>query len=328
MSQETEIEAESRDWSFMDKAGVATERGIPALRFGHHIDFALQNATNVEIRRRMAEVLFEYREMFEDKITHYIPHDGGRLHSISKIDYRAYVIGRVNTPDNVKEDEGFEANMFGYPDGGDVDDPTIYYAEAIAQTEVREFSSVSIYLPASWPERVGYDSYRQLIQSWCEKLKPAYGTAGLSILFNEGRQDLEDRLLAFPLAKRFPGLDLPEQSRWYVRMNRLRKRAIRTINWLTFIDDGFVSELGGLSRLTEQLGELCPVYAYEGGVIIQAGERPELGDVNKGLVPAAYRRVATTLKPIRFEEHTRPLIDAPQPLDSLEETLKWIRRFD
>ncbi|MBM7046354.1 DUF3396 domain-containing protein [Rhizobium lusitanum] len=201
---------------------------------------------------------------------------------MSDIDYDSYIRERARTPDNVKNDDGFDASLFGYPDGGDLDDPTIYYAEAIGQTEMREFSRIGIYLPASWPETVGYDRYRFLILGWCGKIKPAYGTAGLSILFNEGRQGLADRLLAFPIAKRFPGLDLPEQSRWYVRMNRLRKRAIRTVNWLTFIDDGLLSDLGGQSKLAEDLGASCPLYPDDGGIVIQAGERPQLGEIAVG----------------------------------------------
>lgn len=244
------------------------------------------------------------------------------------VDYDSYIRKLARKPDDLKNDDGFEATLFGYPNGGDLDDPTIYYAEAIGETENREFSSINMYIPASWPESIGYEHYRSLIGRWCEKLKPAYGTVGLSILFNEGRQGLSDRLLAFPIAKRFPGLDVPEHSRWYARMNRVRKRAIRTINWLTFIDDGLVSELGGQGKLVEDLGTLCPIYSYSGGIIVQAGQRPELGDVNTGVIPKAYQRVSRVMQPIRFNEYQRPLIDAPQPLDSLEETINWVRRFD
>ncbi|KAF5885881.1 type VI immunity family protein [Rhizobium sp. PEPV16] len=328
MTDESAITADARDWSFLDAIGIASARGNPMLRLGHYIDFALQRATSLEIREKMTDVMLEYKQIFEDKLTHYIPHDGRRLHSLSKIDYDSYIRERARTPDNVKNDDGFEASLFGYPEGGDLDDPTIYYAEAIGETEMREFSRIGIYLPASWPEKVGYDQYRSLVQGWCEKLKPAYGTAGLSILFNEGRQGLADRLLAFPIAKRFPGLDVPEQSRWYVRMNRLRKKAIRTVNWLTFIDNGLVNDLGGQSRLADELGASCPIYSYDGGVMIQAGDRPELGDLNRGMVPKGYQRVARILKPIRFDDHQRPLIDAPPPLDALEESIKWVRRFD
>jgi hypothetical protein len=329
MTQDTDkLSAEAADWSILDRIAVESTRGVPLLRFGHYIDFALQKATSLEIRERMAEVLIDYKRIFAGQVTHYLPHNGRKLHPLKGFDYDAYVMERARTPDNVKDDESFEAALFGYPDARDLDDPTIYYAEAVGNTEMREFSRIAIYLPASWPETVGYDEYRSLVQRWCEMLKPAYGTAGLSILFNEGRQGLADRLLAFPIARRFPGLDVPEQSRWYVRMNRLRKRAIRTVNWLTFIDDSFVAELGGTDRLANQLGQACPIYSYDGGIVIQAGKRPEIGDINRGFVPQSYKTVSDVLKPIRFDEHQRPLIDAPQPLDSLEETLRWVKRFD
>ena len=328
MTDESALTADAGDWSFLDTVGIASDRGIPMLRFGHYIDFALQKANSLEMREAMADVMLEYKQIFNDKLTHYIPHNGRGLSTLRGVDYDSYIRDRVREPDDVENDDGFEATLFGYPHGGDLDDPTIYYAEAIGETETREFSSISIYMPASWPEAVGYERYRSLIGSWCEKLKPAYGTAGLSILFNEGRQGLSDRLLAFPIAKRFPGLDVPEHSRWYVRMNRLRKRAIRTINWLTFIDEGLVSELGGQPKLAEDLGTSCPIYPYSGGIVVQAGDRPKLGDVNRGMIPEAYQRVSRVMQPIRFDDHQRPLIDAPQPLDALEETIKWIRRFD
>ncbi len=328
MTDERALTADARDWSFLDTVGIASDRGVPMLRFGHYIDFALQKATSLEMREAMADVILEYRQIFNEKLTHYIPHNGRKLSTLRGVDYDSYIRELARKPDDVKNDDGFEATLFGYPYGGDLDDPTIYYAEAIGETETREFSSISIYMPASWPESVGYEHYRSLISNWCEKLKPAYGTAGLSILFNEGRQGLSDRLLAFPIARRFPGLDVPEHSRWYVRMNRLRIRAIRTINWLTFIDNGLVSELGGHTKLVEDLGTSCPIYPYSGGIIVQAGERPELGDVNRGVIPKAYQHVSRVMQPIRFNEHQRPLIDAPPPLDSLEETINWVKRFD
>lgn len=169
---------------------MAYERGTAMLRFGHYVDFALQTATSIEIRERMADILLEYKQIFADKITHYIPHDGRRLHALSDIDYDSYIRERARMPDNVKNDDDFDPSLFGYPNRGDLDDPTIYYAEAIGQTEMLEFSRIGIYPPTSWPETVGYDRYRSLIPGWCEKIKPACGTAGLSILFNEGRQGL------------------------------------------------------------------------------------------------------------------------------------------
>lgn len=49
---------------------MASERGIAMLRFGHYADFALKNATSIEIRERMAGVMLEYKQIFADKATH------------------------------------------------------------------------------------------------------------------------------------------------------------------------------------------------------------------------------------------------------------------
>lgn len=73
--------------------GIASERGVPMLRFGHYIDFAWQNATGIEIRERMADVMLEYKRIFADKMRQYIPHDGRRLHALSDIDYDSRLAG-------------------------------------------------------------------------------------------------------------------------------------------------------------------------------------------------------------------------------------------
>ena len=70
------------------------------------------------------------------------------------------------------------------------------------------------------------------------------------------------------------------------------------------------------------------MHKYDGGVLVQAGPYPQIGDNNRGLVLDDYRRVARALKPIRFEDYRVGLLDVEEPLDSLDETLKWIRRFD
>jgi Protein of unknown function (DUF3396) len=76
------------------------------------------------------------------------------------------------------------------------------------------------------------------------------------------------------------------------------------------------------------LGSNCPVHTYNGGVVLQAGPEPEIGDVNRGVALADYRAVARAVKPIRFEQYSLGLLYPPEPMDRIEETLKWIRRFD
>ena len=64
------------------------------------------------------------------------------------------------------------------------------------------------------------------------------------------------------------------------------------------------------------------------GAVIQAGDRPQRGDVNRGMVLDDYRRVAEVLNPVRLEAYRRGLFVLPAPYDQIDETLAWVRRFD
>jgi len=116
----------------------------------------------------------------------------------------------------------------------------------------------------------------------------------------------------------------------YYIANR-QEQALAPVNWLTILDDSLVAELGGLEALTSALGEGITIHQWDGGILIQAGDMPEIGDVNQGLWPRAYCQVNDATKALRFEDYPSSsvaLIKVPKPLDAYEETLKWVRRFD
>ncbi|WP_162561132.1 type VI immunity family protein [Methylobacterium terrae] len=312
----------------LDCIGVRSARGNSSLRLGHYVDMSIDGGDNVELKQVLSRLILDYVETFRENITHYHPHDSLQLAPLGEVSLVTYLDNRAQAPYDYDENQGFDAAVYGFPEGLDNEEPTLYFMNVTSATPHRRFSSASAYIPASWPEVNGYGLYISLVKRWCEWIRPSYGTAGLSVVFNEGQESLEDRLTAFPLIKRFIGLDMPESSRWYSIMNRQNQRSIRTINWLTIIDETFINVLGGLQSLRNSLTEDCLIHPFEGGIIIQAGARPVLGDINLGLSPPAYKSVAHALKSIRFENYPRPLLDAPAPLDSMEETLKWIRRFD
>ncbi|WP_425532491.1 type VI immunity family protein [Agrobacterium cavarae] len=103
---------------------------------------------------------------------------------------------------------------------------------------------------------------------------------------------------------------------------------IKSINWLTILSDKIVERLGGRQVLEAKLASSCPVFNFNGGVIVQAGDEPQLGDNNRRIVLDDYRRVSGALKMVRFEDYKLGLIALPEPYDNMEETLSWIRRFD
>lgn len=120
---------------------------------------------------------------------------------------------------------------------------------------------------------------------------------------------------------------------WRIRNpHHVGSRTINAIpfrsNWLSVLSTDFVNRLGGAAKLSQALGKRCPMHEYPGGVILQAGDRPQLGDVNRGIVLDEYRRVASAVKRLRFEDYAIGLFPVPQPLDARDETMKWIQRFD
>ncbi|KNY33692.1 hypothetical protein AKG12_12805 [Agrobacterium sp. SUL3] len=132
---------------------------------------------------------------------------------------------------------------------------------------------------------------------------------------------------AYPLFRRFPGLLYEDGSNFTLEILR-RIDVIRDVNWLTAVNDELLERVGGLEKAREVLGDEIVLHPYEGGVVFQAGERPVLGDLNKGRVPAAYRAVNDFLKPLRYENWDYPYLRAPYGVDEMEYTQWWTRRFD
>lgn len=49
------------------------------------------------------------------------------------------------------------------------------------------------------------------------------------------------------------------------------------MSWLTVLGDEIVAELGGADPMRTVLEPTCKIHEYPGGVVIQAGENPQLG---------------------------------------------------
>jgi hypothetical protein len=123
-----------------------------------------------------------------------------------------------------------------------------------------------------------------------------------------------------PTLRRYRGLDYDAGER-----REDAHRALRPPNWLTLLHPSFVERLGGreaLSRL-EQLGLGIVLRDLAEGLLIQAGPRPVLGDVNAGESVEAYRAVARALRPLRAVGPHTWLNQG-----GYEEADEWYARFD
>lgn len=161
--------------------------------------------------------------------------------------------------------------------------------------------------------------------AWCERLKPIHGSAGFCFAYTPGQEPMPK--WTWPLMQRYPGVDHQDVVMFSQRVNEVHNQ-IKGVNWLTVLGDPLVAALGGIEVIQSQLGSPCQIHAYNGGIIIIAGPVPQLGDTYTGFVPECYKTVARVTQPVRFEGYTRPLLALPEPIDRMEATLKWIKRFD
>jgi Protein of unknown function (DUF3396) len=169
-------------------------------------------------------------------------------------------------------------------------------------------------------------SYVKKFAERAEVLKVYWAVAGCALLF--GGRSRYALVAAYPLYRRFPGLLHDEFSDLSLLTQR-RDDAICRVNWLTAISTKLLDRVGGLEHVRKECGAEVQIHQYGGGAIFQAGDRPVLGDVNAGDIPAACRRVSRLLRPLRFNEYTRSdFIPVPPEVDDAEATQAWISRFD
>lgn len=196
--------------------------------------------------------------------------------------------------------------------------------EGTADISILEFST-----------SLGWDAesmFRRQIQrtiAAASTLRAQFGLAGFGI---QRDQIYPSTAGDFPYLKRFPGIHCSLDDGFAAECAVRRKTADRyfSINWLTLIGHQMLSELQSANseELAARVGGDCAVLPYDGGLLIRAGDYPQPGDVNQGILLEGYRRVSEATLRLRFEGYKVPVIAAPLPLNSLEETLAWIRRFD
>ncbi|TWD55479.1 uncharacterized protein DUF3396 [Agrobacterium vitis] len=329
---------ESKAVSDLSKLTVADKEGNPALKFGFLLKLYFSRAYDTEVRERMIQLIEDYGAIFSNKITHYMPYDSPRLRPTKDFDYIGYFTDRMKSIPPEERSEGFDAEIYGFPDAVDKDEPTPYHIGVVTRPILAEkrlgnktnaLGRLEAYFPADWPHG-DYTKLTEVLRRWAEIGQPIHGTFGFGLIMQEGcgRGPFAD--LVFPFLKRFPGFDYPDLSLWRVRSEPATTPVIRSINWLSLIDDDRLQLIGGIEKMRASLDVSCSIYTYSGGVIIQAGDEPKIGDVNRGEIPETYRSVAQLLKPLRFEDFGRRGIfeGLHSPLDEREETLAWLRRFD
>jgi Protein of unknown function (DUF3396) len=300
-------------------------------RVGLRVSLKFQNGHTVEKRQAGLRVMNSYFDQFKEHLTHWLPTSGGTPRKI-----KSGIRPPIEQPEALADvGEYYGSVISGYALGQEIDEPAPFQAHVscVWDKESHENSDFEAQIPLSWCVNHGFDRVRELALEWSNELCAVHGTAGISLLFDDG-SGRERLKFSYFLLKKFPGLDYENQATFSVEVFSRRSEnggpfKIRTISWLTILGEVIIAELGGRDKMRAALGPDCPLFDYDGGTIIQAMPVPELGSTEDGYIPEGYKKVAKLTKPVLFEGYSRSLFqNLPSPLDDREETLKWIRRFD
>ena len=161
----------------------------------------------------------------------------------------------------------------------------------------QEISYVQLYLPISELKEFGVEQLIDLNQKISEILQPMHGFFGLGIQHSHEYYDYQ--YLEYELAHQFLGLDISNDED-----DEHLREGFKCINWLTILSDQLIADkLGSLEALKERNSDNeIRFYPYTGGVVVRAGEVPELGDVARNPYPKHYVNVNALLKPARAPE--------------------------
>ena len=168
-------------------------------------------------------------------------------------------------------------------------------------------SSLRLMLPVDHPL-----GEAEALSAWLRSLdllrKGAFQSVECSYGLSQwGHLSAEAEMREQAFCSRYPGLDAygPWQGGQirvdltYPDFIPLVKRAA----WTNVLHHLTVRALGGEQAIREQLADTpeIRIVPFEHGLILQAGERPELGDLNRGDTLPLLRKLARVLRPVRVE---------------------------
>ncbi|QND51898.1 DUF3396 domain-containing protein [Phyllobacterium sp. 628] len=319
----------------LDHLEIRDNQGNVAARIGYCVTLFFDQGGTLPKRMAAFNIYKQYCHLFVDHLSHY---QAPGSDSVRRLKDLSFLESSASKLEKIPEKEPVDFAVFSHgPTGkGGEDDGVGHFgfaASCVAPDKPGELmpvdrSSISAFISAGWVIKHGHARLLELVRDWSSQLEPLHGFCGLSILFDIIYGSTATKLHAFPYLKRFPGLHCGDSSMFTVEIQPHNSQYLFTTNWLTVLSADFSHRVGGVEKLAAAMGETCPIHEYSGGIIIQAGDQAQIGDVNRGLVIDDYRRVASAVKPIRFEDYKIGLFPVPEPLDALEETMEWISRFD
>ena len=248
-----------------------------------------------EKRQAIGQVLALYDKYWGDKLKFgFLDGNSNQLHPYQKIS--------IDKKQDLINDYALDVLNFYWSNVDNLEFVPEYLIKTFSEPEWyekvhQEISYVQLYLPISELKEFGVEQLIALNQQISEILQPMHGFFGLGIQHSHEYYDYQ--YLEYELAHQFLGLDISN-----VEGDEHLREGFKCINWLTILSDQLITDkLGSLEALKERNSDnQIRFYPYAGGVVVRAGEVPELGDVASNPYPKHYVNVNALLKPARAPE--------------------------
>lgn len=207
-----------------------------------------------------------------------------------------------------------------------------FYFEALGCSWGLSFVRMSVPVPAT---RAQYAAFHDFVQDACRALCPLSGYAGISVIESPDTLISADHEpVVYQWAKRFPGLeaDYPlRHTTWLSQGRDGSKPGIKGVNWITILGTPWVEEMGGMAVLSTEIPALdggFSVFPYGCGLLVRAGDMPQLGDADRDIWPELYIKLSKYLRPIRISQHGPFHYDNGGVRFDRQRSEAWLRRFD
>jgi Protein of unknown function (DUF3396) len=293
------------------------EQGKIFLRIGLTVTLYFHHGASAETRMRVGECLDLFLALV-GKNVHFMTNRSGtrwqRLEDQRVVEFKKALHFTLSPP------ESWEFSCQG---GANAHEASEFQFSVFGDGAVDALSYLRVLLPMTWL-RPPHGSFVDLVQQFCRILGPYHGYAGFGFIESSDIElEYYGEPMVYALSRRFPGIEV---DRPLVHLMYLSD-GIKGVNWLTILGPHWTQQMGGVSALRTALPGPFVFREFDGGVIIQAGPTPEMGDCNQQLWPKYYQQVAQLLKPIRTKRHgcfdhagTHRFTD--------ETTMEWLMRFD
>ncbi|MFS7158594.1 MULTISPECIES: type VI immunity family protein [Serratia] len=239
------------------------------------------------------------------------------------------------TPENIAKVEGCIRNKGVYDYGGwyisdaknmsEAPNCLMHYIDS-GDDDDDENSYLSLILPWFYlKETQGMARFNDWLTYLCQQLEPDSGDCGYCLILPRDYDDYCS--LEYELARRFPPLQVNTNA---FATKRHYNHSTRGVNWITVLDKRYIKRLGGEDWVRQMLSHdpEIGVEHYPGGLLIRAGQYPDLTPLAAGLSPQ-YLAVNQLIRPIRVkhqEGHSLHFYGVNH-FDELS-TQAWYARYD